>query len=114
VEAAGRVQTRAQELANFVERFAALGQQARELNEPVRAVVTRKDEGAPPAELLAALGEVLARTESLVSQADGLAKDARESDWPEVAREADSLKQQMQSARNRLLQAERSVGTPPS
>jgi chromosome segregation ATPase len=112
VEAAERVQGRAREFSVLVERFAALGQRAREVNDPVRAVVARKEEGAPVSEVLAGLREVLDRTETLVAEADALAKDARESDWPDVARETDSLKQQMQAARNRLLQAERSVEKP--
>jgi hypothetical protein len=112
LEAAERVRSRAQSFTALVERFAGLGQLARDINEPVRAVVARKAEGADPRELATGLEEVLLRTESLIAEAESLAQDAKEANWPDVARQADSLKQQMQSARNRLLIAQRSVNEP--
>ena len=114
MQAAERVQTRARELTVFIERFAGLGERAHAIDEPVRAVAVRKAEGAADAELLHGLRDVLGRTEAIIREADGLAVDASASDWPDVAREASSLKQQMQAARNRLLLAEKSMGGPLS
>jgi hypothetical protein len=106
---AQRIQVRSLEFLAFMERFSALGLRAREVNEPVAAVVARKAEGAPSAELLAGLREVLARTEGIVADAEALARDAASTEWADISRAADSLKQQVQSARNRVLLAERTV-----
>ena len=111
MDAAKQVQQRAGEFAGLMDRFGALGQRAREVNEPVAAVVARKSEGAPPAELLAGLRDVLARLEAIIAEAEGVAGDAAKTDWQDIAREADALKQQMQSARNKLLLAEKSVAS---
>ncbi len=115
LDAARRVQARAEEYGRLMERFAGLGQRAKDVNEPVSAVVVRQEAGAPPEEILAGLREILVRTEAVIVEAEGLSKDASEAGWAEIAREADSLKQQVASARNRVLIAERSVaGRAPS
>ncbi len=107
--AAQRLQARAEKFFAFTERFAALGLRAREVNEPVAAVAARKSQGAPAAELLAGLRDVLARTEGIIADAEGLARDAESADWSDISRAAESLKQQVQSARNRVLLAEKMV-----
>jgi DNA-directed RNA polymerase specialized sigma54-like protein len=107
--AAHRVQTRAEEHLAMIQRFSALGLRARDVNEPVASVVARKAEGAPARELLAGLREVLAQTEAIVVDAEALARDAASADWTDVARAAESLKDQVQSARNRVLLAEKSL-----
>ncbi len=114
MKAAERVRDRAREFAALVERFAGIGQRARDITEPVRAVLARKAEGAPGGELLTGLRDVLALTEAVIAEADTLSRDAKVADWPDIAREAESLKQQMQSARNRVLLAERSVAQSSS
>ena len=61
------------------------------------------------------LGEVAARTESVVAEAEALGADAVTDDWQDIAREATTLKQQLQSARNQILVAQRDVaGRTPS
>jgi hypothetical protein len=106
---AHRLQARSLEFVSFTERFATLGLRAREVNEPVAAVVARKSNGAPATELLAGLRDVLTRTEGIIADAEALARDAASADWGDIARAAESLKQQVQSARNRVLLAERMV-----
>ncbi len=110
MQAADRVQTRAKELTVFIERFAGLGQRAHAMDEPVRAISARKAEGAATTELLQGLHDVVARAESVIEEAQTLASDATLADWPDIAREATSLKQQLLAARNRLLLAEKSLG----
>jgi GrpB-like predicted nucleotidyltransferase (UPF0157 family) len=107
--AAQRVQTRSEEFLTLMQRFSALGNRAREVNEPVAEVVARKSQGAPATEVLAGLRDVLARTEGIVTEAEALARDAANADWSDVSRAAEALKQQVQSARNRVLLAERTV-----
>jgi hypothetical protein len=107
--AAQRLQARSEEFVSFTERFSTLGLRAREVNEPVAAVVARKSEGAPATELLAGLRNVATRTEGIIADAEALARDAASADWGDITRAAESLKQQVQSARNRVLLAERMV-----
>jgi hypothetical protein len=109
LSAAERVKARADEFVALMERFSALGHRAGEVNEPVARIAARKSEGAPATEVLAALRDVLARTESIVTDAETLARDAANTDWSDVSRAAEGLKQQVQAARNRVLLAERSV-----
>ncbi len=115
---AERVQARVAERNALLDRFAALGAKAGEVNAPIATVLEQPEqkEGAAPSEaLMSALAQVVARTDEIVNEAEAVAKDARESDWVDIAREADTLKQQVQSARNKVLQAQRKIaGSAPS
>ena len=114
VAAAERIQERIQKRSALLERFSALGEKARSLNEPVTALEA-KEGGADAQDLLRTLGEVASRTEAVVDEADGLRADAEADDWQDISREATTLKQQLQSARNKILTAQRDVaGRTPS
>ena len=80
------------------------------------AALEAKQGDANAQDLLKTLSEVAARTESVVSEAETLGADAVADDWQDaVAREATTLKQQLQSARNKILVAQRDVaGRTPS
>lgn len=108
VEAAQRIQERIQNRSALLERFSALGERARALNEPVAALEAKEGE-ANAQDLLHTLGEVAAATESVVAEADTLSADASTDDWQDIAREANTLKQQLQSARNKILTAQRDL-----
>jgi hypothetical protein len=115
VASAKRIEERVHDRAALLERFGELGVRAREVDEPVKAVMARQAEGAPPSDLLGALAEVIARTDSVLDDADAVAKDAQGRGWEDIAREATALRQQLQSARNKVLQAQRDVaGRAPS
>jgi chromosome segregation ATPase len=111
VDAAKMVEARIHDRAALLERFGALGVRAKEVDEPVQAVMQRKAEGAKDEELLGALGEVIARTDGVLTDAEGLAKDAGAAGWEDIAREASSLKQQLESARNKVLRAQRDMAS---
>jgi chromosome segregation ATPase len=114
VEAAEKIQQRIQKRSALLERFSALGERARSLNEPVAALEAKQD-SANAQDLLKTLSEVAARTESVVAEAETLGADADADDWQDIAREATTLKQQLQSARNKILVAQRDVaGRTPS
>ena len=100
VATAKRIEERIHDRASLLERFGQLGTRAREVDEPVKAVMQRKAEGATESELLGALTEVISRTDSVLEDADAVAKDAQGRGWEDIAREATALKQQLQSARN--------------
>lgn len=109
VAAAKRIEERIHDRAALLERFGQLGARAREVDEPVQAVMQRKAEGAKEEELLGALTEVIARTDSVLGDADAVAKDAQGRGWDDIAREATALKQQLLSARNKVMQAQRDM-----
>lgn len=114
VLAAEKIQQRIQNRSALLERFSALGDRARALNEPV-AALEAKQADASAQDLLATLGEVAARTEEVVAEAEALGGDATNDQWPDIAREAGALKQQLLSARNKILLAQRDVaGRTPS
>lgn len=112
---AKRIEERIRDRAALLERFGALGARAREVDEPVQAVMQAKADGAKDSELLGALAEVISRTDSVLEDAEAVAKDAQGRGWEDIAREAMALKQQLQSARNNVMQAQRDMaGRQPS
>ncbi|NUP06350.1 MAG: hypothetical protein HOW73_09865 [Polyangiaceae bacterium] len=104
-----KVGGRAGERGDLVERFATLGKRTTEINEPVNAVVEKHREGAQPAELLLAVNAVLVVTEVLVAEAEGLTSDAKKGNWVDIAKEADGLRQQILSARNKVMMLRRNL-----
>ena len=90
----------------LLERVAALGQKAQDISVPVAAV---GDGSGSPAELLRTLEEVGARTEAVIAEAASVHETAQSSDWQDIARDTDALRQQLQSARNKILVAQRNV-----
>jgi hypothetical protein len=105
LDAASSLQSRANEFQELLERVAKLGQLARDVNEPVSIVNTSKEEGASTERMLAALNEVGARIDGTLREADSISAAATDGDWPEIAREVKNLKQQMQAARGRVMEA---------
>lgn len=103
IEISKKVGQRANERGELVERFAVLGRRTTEINEPVNAVVAKHNEGAAPDELLLAVGAVLVVAEGLVAEAEGLAQDAKAGGWTDISKESESLRQQILSARNKVL-----------
>lgn len=114
VLAAERIQARIQNRSALLERFSALGDHARALSEPVTTLEAKQGESTAQ-DLLTTLGEVAARTEAVVAEAEALSSDATNDEWPDIAREATTLKQQLLTARNKILLAQRDVaGRTPS
>jgi uncharacterized protein YPO0396 len=88
-----QLQERMKAYEGHMQRFAALGQAAGELNATLAG-----DPGDRPA----ALVSVDARLQEIVEAARTLFEGARDDDFPEIAREADVLKQRMSALRKRL------------
>ena len=113
-EIAAKVQGRIEGRNTLLDRFSALGAKAGEMTEPMSRVLAPSPSVAPPA-VIAALQQIVARTDEIVAEADRVAREAREGEWADIAREADALKQQVESARNKVLQVQRRVaGEAPS
>lgn len=107
--AAEMIQTRMAQHAALMEKFATLGERARSASEPVAAVMSQHAASVDPAELAKGLGEVTERMEVIVNETDAMIREAQDGDWSDLAREAESLKQKVQAARNKVLITQRKV-----
>ncbi len=112
--AAQDLQKRADLFTELLTRVNALGEQARDISGPVGAIVAEKDAGASPDRLLSLLNGVSAKMSEIISEASAIEKAADADDWPEIAREVRSLKQQVQSAQAKVISTCGSVGARAS
>jgi hypothetical protein len=114
---AALVSERAEELrqrtavyAELLRQFQALGQDAVELNGMGQRLSARKSDAGATAsdmardpELAAGLHELSERMASVAGRAQDLATAARSADFEDVSRQADSLRQQLLAARNKVV-----------
>lgn len=107
---ASEVNTRALELQErtkvyqaLMERFAALGQEAGSLSGQMQQVagMTQPGQAAKAEEIIASLQKVNEQMSQVADSAGKLASDAEAQDFTDVARDAESLRQQLLAARNR-------------
>jgi hypothetical protein len=90
-------------------RYASLGEVAKSLNVRAAEIMTRQAEGDAPADVYTAVAALLEGLRSALDEASAIAAAAREGAFDQIARDADSLEQQLFSARNRLMLAQRAV-----
>lgn len=109
LEAAKRIEARMVEHAALMNRFATLGERARSASEPVAAVMAQHAASVDPGELARGLGEVTERMDVIVSETETMIREAETGDWSDLVREAESLKQKVQAARNKVLITQRKV-----
>jgi chromosome segregation ATPase len=115
VEVSQALQARATQYGELMDRFAALGESAKGVNALTTTLSARRAEGAGEGELLVGLQELEERMDTVVERADSLAQDAEKHGWPEIARQADAVRQQVRAAKNKLALAHRAVaGRAPS
>jgi methyl-accepting chemotaxis protein len=109
-ELATQVNNRAQELQErtkvyqaLMERFAGLGQEAGSLSSLMQEVAGRTQQGQPvqAEEIISSLQKVNEGMTQVAENAESLASDAAAQDFVDVARDAESLRQQLLAARNR-------------
>jgi len=94
------VQARGERFQTQLGRFAALGKEAADISSFVRQLGELK--GKPNGEVVAQLGEVQERMTKVVEGATALGKEAESETMEDLARQCDSLKQQVQSALNKV------------
>jgi len=107
---AEEVRTRTAVYSGLLERFKGLGTEAAELNAMGQNLSARKREGAASAgaeaardpALASGLRELSQRMSEVAEHAQGLTTAAREADFEDVARQAESLRQQLLAARNKV------------
>ena len=98
------IQKRHLELSALLERFEIIGKEAREITALASTLTGGTETGEK-------LGELETRMARIAEDARGLQADADAADWNDVARDADSLRQQVLAAKNKLgLLAKRFVG----
>ncbi len=108
--AAKALQTRATEFTALLERVAALGQRARDTSEPaIRALAESAGQERGQA-LLGSLEAFGDRMLQIIREAEEIARDAEQGDWPDIARDVHSLKQQVIAAHGKIVQACSQVG----
>ena len=111
LEHAHRIQARNDARNVLLERVNALGLSARDINAPMNELVADEDGTSDPSQVLAKIQRVGESLEAVIVEAAAVANAAREDDWLDIARDADALKQQLQSARNKVLVAQRNVAS---
>jgi len=111
LEHAQRIQQRNEERNALLERVNALGLRARDINAPMSELVESENGQSDATRVLAKIQDVGERLEAVIVEAAAVATAARDEDWQDIARDADVLKQQLQSARNKVLVAQRNVAS---
>jgi hypothetical protein len=112
------LQTRAQEFeqrsavaADLLKQYGSIGEQAAEINALVQGMAAKKVNGTPGADetLLPALRELRARMAKVAEGAQNLTTAAREADFDDIARQVDSLRQQIVAAEGKVASVERTL-----
>jgi hypothetical protein len=112
-QAAAQVQLRQEQRAKLQERLALLGQSAREVSTPVAELF--ESAATPTHDMLPPLQEVERRLDAVISEAAELCELARRDDWADLQRDTQSLREQLQAVRNRVLLMRRKLaGDAPS
>ncbi|HVJ16116.1 MAG TPA: hypothetical protein VM686_11825 [Polyangiaceae bacterium] len=111
LEHAQRIQQRNDARNALLERVNALGLRARDINAPMNELVADEAAHGDANHVLAKIQDVGERLEAVIVEATAVASAAKEEDWQDIARDADVLKQQLQSARNKVLVAQRNVAS---
>lgn len=109
VEVSRALEARALQFDALMKRFSALGESAHAVNQLTTELSAQQGEGAPESQVLEGLRELEQHMGRVVQGADDLARDAQESGWTEIARQADAVRQQVRAAKNKLSLAQRTV-----
>jgi chromosome segregation ATPase len=102
---ATEIQTRTEVYADLMRRFQALGEDAVDLNARGQQLAGKTRSAAEMAadpDLASGLDDLQQRMSDVSERAQALATAAHEADFEDVSRQADSLRQQLLSARNKI------------
>ena len=108
---AQEIETRTGIAASLLQGYAAVGQKAGELNSLVLEIATKNANGssAPDATVVHSLADLRSKMGEVADSAAGLVAAAREADFDDIARQADSLRQQIVSVGNKVATIERAL-----
>ena len=112
-EAAQRIAARLAERTQLQVRLGSLGESARAVSAPVAELVER---GATESnDLLLPLQEVERRLDAVINEAAELCELAQAGDWSDLSRDTQTLREQLQALRNRVMLMRRKLAnTAPS
>ena len=106
-QAARRIAERHAERTQLQDRLAALGESARAVSAPVTELP--EPDGSPTSQMLGPLGEVERRLDAVIAEASELCELSRQGDWADLERDTQSLREQLQALRNRVLLTRRKL-----
>ncbi len=109
LEAARLVQARTKQYDALLGRFKALGEGAHSVNALASEVSLKRSAGASEAEILEGIGQIQVHMASVVAEAEAISALAASQDWPDVARQADAVRQQVLAAKNKLTVVQRAA-----
>ncbi len=102
---AQELQQRAETFKSLLERFGALGQSAAELNQRMQEFAAQRAKAQSSeqnAEIISTLDALNERMGQVAEEAQSVTQLAEEQDFTDIGRQAESLRQQLLSARNKL------------
>jgi chromosome segregation ATPase len=110
---AKEVEARTAVAADLLQRYGLVGQKAGELNSLVLDIAAKKTNGSsePDEALVAALAELRGRMGEIAENAATLVSAAREADFDDIARQADSLRQQIVAVSQKVASIEKALGS---
>jgi hypothetical protein len=108
---AALIEQRTATAAELLQRYGAMGQKAADLNELALGIAARSSNGGDGADsdLLGSLSELRTRMAEVAAGAGNLTAAAREVDFEDIARQADSLRQQIMAADGKVAAIEKSL-----
>jgi chromosome segregation ATPase len=113
VDVAAELERRSKAREELLTRFAGLGTSAAQVNalaaELAMKKAATKDGGATENEVLDLLREIQAQMTAVASEADALTEAAEKDGWPEIARQADAVRQQVNAVKTKVAAAHRSI-----
>jgi chromosome segregation ATPase len=109
VEVAAELERRTKEREALLGRFLGLGTSAASVNALAANLATRRQEGALETEVLELLREIQTKMSDVAAEADALAEAAEKDGWPEIARQADAVRQQVNAVKSKIAAAHRTI-----
>lgn len=109
VDVSRALEARATDFDGLMRRFADVGQSAQSIHKLTSELAALKASGAPENQLLDGLRKLEDEMTVVVADAGNLAKDAEDQGWPEISRQADAVRQQVNAAKNKLSLAYKTV-----
>jgi hypothetical protein len=109
VEVAAQLELRTKQRGELLGRFAGLGASASRVNALAADLALRRQGGAAEPEILALLQEIQGQMTGVANEADELTEAAEKDGWPDIARQADAVRQQVNAVKSKLAAAHRNI-----
>jgi len=109
VDVAAELERRSQNREALLTRFAGLGTSAARVNAMAADLAARRQEGAAETELLELMREIQEQMTAVAAEAGALTEAAETDGWPEIARQADAVRQQVHDVKSKLAVAQRNL-----